>query len=353
MRILVTGGAGYIGSHTTVALIERGDDVIIVDNMSNSSSVATERIAQITGRVPQLHEIDVRDRRALRDVFRETTPDAVIHFAGLKAVGESVEDPLRYYSHNLEATFSLLEVMQEHAVRRLVFSSSATVYGGGQEPPYAEEDGPILSTNPYGQTKAMIERVLTDLAAADERWSIAILRYFNPIGAHPSGLIGEDPTGRPNNLAPYVAQVAVGRLPEVTVHGADYATADGTGERDYIHVDDLAAGHLAALAWGTANPGLRTWNLGTGVPTSVLELIAAFERASGKHIPYRVGSRRAGDLAQAWADASRAHDELGWQATRSIDDMARDAWRWQSRNPYGFQTPATDGSPSVIGDGGS
>lgn len=340
MRILVTGGAGYIGSHTSVALIERGDDVTIVDNLSNSSIVAIERIARITGVAPRFHRTDVRDRTAMRAIVGETAPDAVVHFAGLKAVGESVERPLHYYAHNLESTFSLLEAMDANDVRRLVFSSSATVYGGGQEPPYAEDDGPLVSTNPYGQTKVMLERVLMDVAHADPRWSMAILRYFNPIGAHSSGLIGEDPNGRPNNLAPYVTQVAVGRLPEVVVHGDDYDTADGTGERDYIHVDDLASGHAAAVSWVATHTGARAWNLGTGTPTSVLELIAAFRDATGAPIPHRVGPRRAGDQARSWADVSRAGDELDWHAARGIADMAADSWRWQSQNPHGFADAA-------------
>ena len=348
MRVLVAGGAGYIGSHTVVALLERDHDVTIVDSFVNSSPVAVQRIAEITGRTPACHDFDLRDEGALGRVFAEADPEAVIHFAGLKAVGESIREPLRYYTNNLDATFSLLRVMDERDCRRLIFSSSATVYGGGQEPPYAESDGPFESTNPYGQTKAMLERILSDVGVADPRWSIALLRYFNPIGAHPSGLIGEDPNGVPNNLAPYVSQVAVGRLNAVTVFGDDYPTADGTGERDYIHVDDLAAGHVAALTWVLANAGVRTWNLGTGVPTSVLELVHAFEEASGKSIAYRIGPRRAGDLPRAWAEVTRANRELGWYATRSVADMARDAWRWQAKNPNGFAEPSTDelrGSP--------
>lgn len=339
MRILVTGGAGYIGSHTTLALIERGDEVTIVDNLSNGSTVAVDRVADITGVTPTFHCADVRNRTEISDIVASSRPDAVIHFAGLKAVGESVERPLHYYAHNLESTFALLEAMEESDVRRLVFSSSATVYGGGQEPPYTEDDGPFVSSNPYGQTKAMLERILTDIAASDPRWSIAILRYFNPIGAHQSGLIGEDPHGRPNNLAPYVSQVAVGRLPEVTVHGDDYDTSDGTGERDYIHVVDLAAGHAAAVSWVASHSGARVWNLGTGVPTSVIELIEAFRAASGAPIPYRIGPRRAGDLDRSWADASRAERELGWLATRGITAMAADSWNWQSKNPDGYRSP--------------
>jgi len=345
LRVLVTGGAGYIGSHTAVALLERGHDVTIVDSMSNSSPRSVERIAEITGREPASHILDLRDGPALRSAFEEADPDAVIHFAGLKAVGESVVEPLRYYAHNLDSTFSLLRVMGDRNVRRLIFSSSATVYGGGQEPPYAEEDGPFVATNPYGESKAMLERILSDVGIADPRWSIALLRYFNPIGAHPSGLIGEDPNGIPNNLAPYISQVAVGRLSEVTVFGADYPTADGTGERDYIHVDDLAEGHVAALGWVSEHTGVRAWNLGTGFPTSVLQLIRAFEDVTRTRIPYRIGPRRPGDLARAWADVSRAGSELGWHATRSVADMARDAWRWQSRNPNGFSEPTTKPEP--------
>lgn len=340
MRILITGGAGYIGSHTAVALIDRGDEVTIVDNLSNSSTVSIDRIASITGSAPVFHRADVRDREAIARIVGQAAPEVVVHFAGLKAVGESVERPLYYYAHNLESTFSLLEAMDKHGVRRLVFSSSATVYGAGQEPPYAEDDGPFEATNPYGQTKVMLERVLTDVAAADPRWSIALLRYFNPIGAHESGLIGEDPHGRPNNLAPYITQVAVGRLPELTVHGDDYETADGTGERDYIHVEDLAAGHAAAVSWVVENHGSRVWNLGTGTSTSVIELIDAFRAATGRPIPYRIGPRRAGDLARSWADATRAERELGWRAERGITEMAADSWRWQVTNPDGFRSVA-------------
>ncbi|OZB81523.1 UDP-glucose 4-epimerase GalE [Microbacterium sp. 13-71-7] len=338
MRVLVTGGAGYIGSHTILTLLERGDDVIVVDNFANSSPVALERVAGIAGRSPRLHRMDVSDETALDAVFAAEKPEAVIHFAGLKAVGESVAEPLRYYSENLGTTFALLATMQRHDVRTLVFSSSATVYGDHQNAPYREDGGLLDASNPYGQTKVMLERVLTDVAQADPRWRIALLRYFNPIGAHESGLIGEDPRGVPNNLAPYVAQVAVGRLPEVGVFGDDYATADGTGERDYIHVVDLAEGHVAALEHLRTSEGVRAWNLGTGKATSVLELIAAFEQASGRPIPHRVLPRRDGDLAQAWADTTRAEQELGWRARRGIAEMAEDAWRWQSGNPQGYDT---------------
>lgn len=336
MRVLVTGGAGYIGSHTAVSLLERGHDVVLVDSLDNSSRTAVERITQIAGRQPSFHELDVRDEAALSAVFLEERPDAVIHFAGLKAVGESVAEPLRYYSHNLDSTFALLRTMTAHGVHNLVFSSSATVYGEGQEAPYAEDGGLLHATNPYGQTKVMLERILSDIAHADPRWNIALLRYFNPIGAHESGLIGEDPNGIPNNLAPYISQVAIGRLPQVGVFGADYPTADGTGERDYIHVVDLAEGHVAALDKLREPIGVRAWNLGTGRATSVFALIQAFEAACGKSIPYQVQPRRAGDLAQAWADTTRAETELGWRASRDIDAMARDAWRWQSQNPHGY-----------------
>lgn len=336
MRVLVTGGAGYIGSHTLVALLERGHEVFVIDSFANSSPRALERVEQITGRAPVYFDLDLRDDAGVDEVFSSVSPDAVIHFAGLKAVGESVAEPLRYYAHNLDSTFSLLRAMSTHGVRRLVFSSSATVYGDTRDSPYEEDGGPLDATNPYGQTKVMLERILTDVAQADPSWSIALLRYFNPIGAHESGLIGEDPNGIPNNLAPYISQVAVGRLPHVNVFGADYPTADGTGERDYIHVVDLAEGHVAALEKLNGSQGVRAWNLGTGRATSVLALIKAFEAATGTEIPYRIADRREGDLAQAWADTRRAADELGWTASRDVETMAVDAWRWQSRNPRGY-----------------
>lgn len=336
MRVLVTGGAGYIGSHTLVALLERGHEVFVIDSFANSSPRALERLEQITGRAPAYFDLDLRDDAGVDEVFSSVSPDAVIHFAGLKAVGESVAEPLRYYAHNLDSTFSLLRAMSTHGVRRLVFSSSATVYGDTRDSPYEEDGGPLDATNPYGQTKVMLERILTDVAQADPSWSIALLRYFNPIGAHESGLIGEDPNGIPNNLAPYISQVAVGRLPHVNVFGADYQTADGTGERDYIHVVDLAEGHVAALEKLNGSQGVRAWNLGTGRATSVLALIKAFEAATGTEIPYRIADRREGDLAQAWADTRRAAEELGWTASRDVETMAVDAWRWQSRNPRGY-----------------
>lgn len=340
MHVLVTGGAGFIGSHTVVALIERGHRVTVADNFENSSPAVLDRIEQITGVRPALAEVDLLDEQALDAVVAADVPDAVIHFAGLKAVGESVAEPLRYYGRNLGATFSLLRVLKKHGVRKFVFSSSATVYGDEQQPPYTEDGGRLSATNPYGETKVMLERILTDLAAAESDWSIALLRYFNPIGAHESGLIGEDPQGVPNNLAPYILQVAVGRLEQVGVFGDDYPTADGTGERDYIHVVDLAEGHVAALEKLTTVTGAHAWNLGTGTPTSVLQMIRAFEEASGRPIPYTVTPRRAGDLPQSWADTTRARNELGWTATRDVDAMARDGWRWQSQNPHGFSPDA-------------
>lgn len=336
MRVLVTGGAGYIGSHTVVRLVAAGHDVIIVDDFSNSSPIVLDRIERIAQIRPQCFPVDLLDAENLSDVLRTTAPDAVIHFAGLKAVGESVEQPLRYYRHNLDSTFNLLEAMGDAGVKTLVFSSSATVYGDQRTPPFREDATHLEATNPYGQTKVMIERVLGDIARADPAWNIAVLRYFNPIGAHPSGLMGEDPRGVPNNVAPYISQVAVGRLPFLSIYGDDYATADGTGERDYIHVQDLASGHVAALAALADSPGLHTWNLGTGRATSVLQLVDAFRRVSGMPIPARVVDRRPGDIARAWADPTLAERELDWQAEHTVDDMARDAWNWQSRNPRGF-----------------
>ncbi|MGO4680947.1 UDP-glucose 4-epimerase GalE [Microbacterium sp. 2MCAF23] len=341
MHVLVTGGAGFIGSHTVVALLERGHDVTIVDDFENSSPVVIDRIEQITGIRPALAEIDLLDEDAFEVAFAAAAPDAVIHFAGLKAVGESSADPLRYYAHNLGSTFSLLKAMKRHGTQTLVFSSSATVYGDLQEPPYTEEGGRLDATNPYGMTKVMLERILSDIAAAEPGWHIALLRYFNPIGGHESGLIGEDPSGIPNNLAPYVLQVSIGRRPHVNIFGDDYPTADGTGERDYIHVVDLAQGHVAALERLAEVDGARAWNLGTGHGTSVKQLIAAFESAAGRTIPSVVVPRRDGDLPRSWADTTRAEAELGWKATRDIADMARDGWRWQQRNPNGFADDRT------------
>jgi len=335
MRVLVSGGAGYIGSHMVVQLVAAGHDVVIVDNFANSKPTVVARLEALTGTHLPVHAFDLVDQEKTEHLFTQEPIDAVIHFAGLKAVGESVEKPLEYYENNLGTTFSLIRAMRRHQVRKLVFSSSATVYGSN-EPPFTE-DMPTAAANPYGWTKVMIEQVLRDVARADPSWRIALLRYFNPVGAHESGTIGEDPQGIPNNLMPFVAQVAVGRRERLHVFGGDYATPDGTALRDYIHVEDLAAGHLAALDQlaRTAAP-VSTWNLGTGVGTSVLEVIQAFERASGRQIPYEVVGRRAGDLPAAFADPTRAQRELGWRAQKDIDDMCVDTWRWQSQNPEGY-----------------
>ncbi|WP_374929099.1 UDP-glucose 4-epimerase GalE [Kytococcus sedentarius] len=339
MRILVTGGAGYIGSHTTLLLLAEGHQVEVLDNLSNSSPVALERMGEIAGVPITFHQVDLLDRDATDQVVSRGF-DAVIHFAGLKAVGESVEQPLRYYRTNLESTLNLLDAMTQHGVRQLVFSSSATVYGPDGVSPLAE-DAPTGATNPYGWTKVFIEQVLRDLAAADATWRIALLRYFNPIGAHESGLIGEDPQGIPNNLVPYIAQVAVGRREHLTVHGDDYDTVDGTGVRDYIHVDDLARGHVAALdTLARMDNPIDVWNLGTGGGVSVLQMVEAFREATGREIPVRVGPRRAGDLAEAFASVDKAASELGWRAQRTLPDMARDTWRWQERNPQGYEGAA-------------
>jgi UDP-glucose 4-epimerase len=336
MKILVTGGAGYIGSHTCVELLAAGHAVTVVDNLANSSAVALERVRAISGRDLGFHRVDLCDGPALRAVFASDHFDAVIHFAGLKAVGESVRQPLRYYDNNVGGTLRLLECMREAGVRRLVFSSSATVYGDPATVPI-REDFPLSASNPYGRSKLFIEEILRDEQRANPDWDIVLLRYFNPVGAHASGLIGEDPAGIPNNLMPYVSQVAVGKLECLSVWGNDYPTPDGTGVRDYIHVVDLALGHLAALA-ATACPGVRTYNLGTGRGYSVLEMIAAFERASGRRINYRIAPRRPGDVASCWADPSLARAELGWTATRDVDAMCRDAWLWQSQNPRGYSS---------------
>ncbi|NKN33714.1 UDP-glucose 4-epimerase GalE [Marichromatium bheemlicum] len=336
MRVLVTGGAGYIGSHTCVELLEAGIEVVVVDNLSNSREVSLQRVAEITGRAVEFHAIDLRDRAALAAVFAAAPIEAVIHFAGLKAVGESVEQPLRYYDNNLGATLTLCEVMAEAGVRDLVFSSSATVYGDPERVPITE-DFPCSATNPYGRSKLFIEQMLGDLHRADPRWNLALLRYFNPVGAHPSGRIGEDPRGIPNNLMPYVAQVAIGRRPRLQVFGDDYPTADGTGVRDYIHVVDLARGHLAALRrLREVRPGVEAINLGTGRGYSVLEMVAAFERVSGRAVPYEIVARRPGDIATCYADPGRARALLDWEAALDIDAMVGDAWRWQSDNPEGY-----------------
>lgn len=336
MNILVTGGAGYIGSHTVLELLKTGHDVIVIDNFSNSCKEAIKRVEQIAGKPITLFEADVRDKTALQSVFSSHKIDAVIHFAGLKAVGESVAEPLRYYRNNIDSTLTLLEVMADTSVRKLVFSSSATVYGSAPTP-YSEDSltGQGI-TNPYGRTKYFIEEILKDCCIAEPANEFTILRYFNPIGAHESGSIGEDPEGIPNNLMPYITQVATGQREKLRVFGNDYETKDGTGVRDYIHVVDLARGHVAALTHST--PGMSMYNLGSGKGTSVFELVAAFEKASGQKIPYEVTARRAGDLAEYYADASKASRELNWQTEKSIDDACADSWRWQSKNPRGYQS---------------
>lgn len=334
--ILVTGGAGYIGSHTVVALLEAGDRVVVVDDLSNSSELALDGVEAITGNRPTFVEADVSDRAALDAVFAAHDIDGVIHFAGLKAVGESVEQPLRYYRVNLGSTFTLLEAMAAADVHQLVFSSSATVYAADAVSPLQEAaaTGPV---NPYGRTKFMIEQILTDVAASDERWRIGLLRYFNPVGAHESGRIGEDPKGIPNNLMPFIMQVAIGRREELAVFGDDYETPDGTGVRDYIHVVDLARGHVRALAKLDEEAGVHVWNLGTGRGTSVLEMLAAAEKAVGHEIPHRVVDRRPGDLAVSYADPTKAQAELDWRAERTVDNMCADHWNWQHQNPEGYE----------------
>ncbi len=336
MRVLVSGGAGYIGSHTVVQLVAAGHDVLIVDNFSNAKPAVLARLETITGTRLPLHGFDLRDPDKTEHLFATEQVDAVVHFAGFKAVGESVAKPLAYYENNLGSTFSLVRAMQRHGVAKLVFSSSATVYGPDAPVPMGE-DLPTSATNPYGWSKVMIEQVLRDVAAAEPGWRVALLRYFNPVGAHPSGTIGEDPADIPNNLMPFLAQVAVGRREKLQVFGDDYDTPDGTGVRDYIHVDDLAAGHVAALnALARTDQPVSTWNLGTGHGTSVLELLHAFERAVGHELPHEVVGRRAGDIAASYAGPSRAEAELGWRARRSVDDMCADTWRWQSANPHGY-----------------
>jgi UDP-glucose 4-epimerase len=335
MRVLVSGGAGYIGSHTVVQLVAAGHEVVIVDNFANSKVTVLGRLEALTGEHLPLHSFDLCDHDKTEHLFANERIDAVIHFAGLKAVGESVEKPLEYYENNIVSTFSLVRAMRRHGVRQLVFSSSATVYGDN-EPPFTE-DMPTGASNPYGWSKVMIEQILRDVALADPTWRIALLRYFNPVGAHPSGTIGEDPQGIPNNLMPFVAQVAVGRRERLKVFGGDYPTPDGTALRDYIHVEDLAAGHLAALTrLASTDAPVSTWNLGTGQPSSVLDVVRAFERAVGRELPFDIVGRRAGDLASAFADPSLAEKELRWRATRTLDDMCADAWRWQSQNPSGY-----------------
>lgn len=334
-RVLVTGGAGYIGSHTVVELVNGGWDAVVLDNLSNASAESLRRVARITGREVPFVRADIRDEAALRETLAAGRFDAVVHFAGLKAVGESVADPLSYYDNNVAGSAALLRAMNASGVRRIVFSSSATVYGDPQRVPL-DEDAALAPTNPYGRSKWMIEQMLQDLVASDPRWSVGILRYFNPVGAHESGLMGEDPRGVPNNLMPFVTQVAVGRREALSVFGGDWPTPDGTGVRDYIHVVDLASGHLAALARTLAHAGGFTVNLGTGVGCSVLDLVRAFERASGRAIPYRVVDRRPGDIACCYADPRRAEALLGWRARFGVERMCADAWRWQQANPLGY-----------------
>jgi len=335
MAILVTGGAGYIGSHTCVELLEADYEVIVVDNLSNSSEESLNRVEQITGKTLEFNKVDLLDKPVLQKVFRNSEINAVIHFAGLKAVGESMEIPLQYYHNNVTGTIILCDVMIEHGVRNIVFSSSATVYGEPYTVPITEEF-PLQPTNPYGATKLMIERILQDIGAANNEWNVEVLRYFNPVGAHPSGLIGEAPDGIPNNLMPVISRVAVGKLDKLSVFGDDYETPDGTGIRDYIHVVDLARGHIAALDKIKSNPGVGIYNLGTGQGYSVLEIVEAFEKVSGVKIPYEIVGRRSGDVAESFADPSRANKDLGWKAELGLEDMCADVWRWQSMNPDGY-----------------
>ncbi|HKI47311.1 MAG TPA: UDP-glucose 4-epimerase GalE [Balneolales bacterium] len=336
MKILVTGGAGYIGSHTCIQLLNAGYEVLVVDNLANSKEESLKRVQEITGKQLDFHKVDLLDREKLDRIFSDHKIDSVIHFAGLKAVGESVSIPLRYYHNNITGTLILCEVMAEHDVKNIVFSSSATVYGDPASVPITE-DFPLSATNPYGRTKLFIEEILKDLWISDESWNVALLRYFNPVGAHESGRIGEDPNGIPNNLMPYIAQVAIGKRKQLSVFGDDYPTPDGTGVRDYIHVIDLANGHLKALEKLETNPGVATYNLGTGHGYSVLDVVKAFEKASGKSVPYQIVDRRPGDVAQCYADPAKAEKELGWKATRGIEEMCADTWHWQSKNPNGFE----------------
>lgn len=335
MAILITGGAGFIGSHTCIEMLNAEKDVVVIDNLDNSSSVSLERVEKITGKKVRFYENDVCDKSALRKIFKEENIEAVIHFAGLKAVGESVREPIRYYKNNLESTISLIEVMTEFNVKKIVFSSSATVYGVAKTMPL-KEGMPTGAINPYGRTKLFIEEILKDLYVADKDWSIALLRYFNPIGAHKSGLIGEDPKGIPNNLMPYISQVAVGKLEKLHVFGNDYNTVDGTGVRDYIHVVDLAKGHVKAIDWALNNKGCEAINLGTGNGVSVLQLRDAFVKATGVEIPYVIDPRRPGDPDEVYADSSKAEKLLGWKAELGIEEMCEDTWRWQKNNPNGY-----------------
>ena len=336
MKILVTGGAGFIASHTNVELLNAGYDVVVVDNLVNSSRESVARVEELTGKKISFYEEDLLNEKAIDAIIEKENIDSVIHFAALKAVGESCQIPLRYFDNNLTGTLNLLKVMEKHGVKSIVFSSSATVYGKPESVPI-REDFPLSVSNPYGRTKLIIEDMLRDIYKSDNEWDIALLRYFNPIGAHESGLIGENPHGIPNNLLPYVAKVAAGQLECVNVFGDDYDTPDGTGVRDYIHVVDLATGHIKALEKLVTHPGLVTYNLGTGVGYSVLDIIKNFEKACGKEIPYKITPRRPGDIDMCYADPAKAKEELGWEATRSIDKMCEDAWRWQTKNPNGYE----------------
>ncbi len=335
MSVLVTGGAGYIGSHTCVELLAAGYDVVVADNLSNSKEESLKRVQDISEKPLKFYKVDLLDKPTLEEIFKRESIEAVIHFAGLKAVGESVSIPLRYYHNNITGTLTLCELMQKYGVKNLVFSSSATVYGDPHAVPITEEF-PLSATNPYGRTKLMIEEILRDLSVADPSWNIAILRYFNPIGAHPSGRIGEDPNGIPNNLVPYITQVAVGKLKALNVFGDDYDTPDGTGVRDYIHVVDLALGHLKALEKLQSKPGVVTYNLGTGQGYSVLEVVKAFSKVLGRDVPYHVVARRPGDIAMCYANPEKANQEMGWTAKRGLDEMCSDSWRWQQNNPQGY-----------------
>ena len=336
MAILVTGGAGYIGSHTVVELQNAGYDVVVVDNLCNSSREALSRVEKITGKKVPFYECDINDREALNRVFDNENIDSCIHFAGLKAVGESTRLPAKYYRNNIDTTLSLIECMKEAGVTKIVFSSSATVYGD-QKPPYVETMPKGECSNPYGWTKSMMEQILTDCAKADPELTVVLLRYFNPIGAHSSGKIGEDPQGIPNNLMPYVSQVAAGVREQLTIFGGDYPTPDGTCRRDYIHVVDLACGHVKAVEYADTHKGVEIFNLGTGTPYSVLEIVHAFESSTGVKLNYKIGDRRPGDLPDSWADATKAKEVLGWEAAKSLEDMCRDSWNWQSHNPHGYR----------------
>ncbi|MCD8012667.1 MAG: UDP-glucose 4-epimerase GalE [Lachnospiraceae bacterium] len=336
MAVLVTGGAGYIGSHTCVELLNNGYEVVVMDNLYNSNEKAIERVEQITGKKITFYNADMLDRDAVNAIFEKESIDSVIHFAGYKAVGESVRKPLEYYHNNITGTLTLCDVMRKHGVKKIIFSSSATVYGDPAFVPITEDCPKGQITNPYGQTKGMLEQILTDLHTSDPEWNVVLLRYFNPIGAHKAGIIGEDPKGIPNNLVPYIAQVAVGKLEKLGVFGDDYDTPDGTGVRDYIHVVDLANGHVKAMKKFDDEPAVRIYNLGTGNGYSVLQVLHAFEKACGKTLPYEIKPRRAGDIATCYADPAKAREELGWEAQYGIDEMCADTWRWQSMNPNGY-----------------